>query len=58
MSPREFLEGAEQHQGSWWTHYAEWLGARSGELRAAPDEPGRGRFQVLCAAPGTYVFDK
>ena len=57
-SPQQFVEDAEQHQGSWWTHYADWLGARSGELRAATVDPGRGRFQSLGAAPGTYVFDK
>ena len=58
VSARQFVEDAEQHQGSWWTHYADWLGARSGELRPAAVEPGRGRFQPLGAAPGTYVFDK
>ena len=57
-SPQEFLETAETHQGSWWSHYADWLSARSGELVAAPSELGRGRYQPLAAAPGTYVFDK
>jgi len=57
-SAREFLATAETHQGSWWSHYDAWLGARSGELVAAPSELGRGRYQPLAAAPGTYVFDK
>ena len=54
---QEFLATAEAHQGSWWGHYADWLGARSGELVAASTEFGRGRYQPLAAAPGTYVFD-
>ena len=57
-SSREFTATAETHQGSWWSHYAQWLGARSGDLVAAPTELGRGRFQPVAAAPGTYVFDK
>jgi polyhydroxyalkanoate synthase len=57
-SAREFAATAETHQGSWWSHYAQWLGARSGDLVAAPTELGRGRFQPVAAAPGTYVFDK
>jgi poly[(R)-3-hydroxyalkanoate] polymerase subunit PhaC len=55
---REFAATAEMHQGSWWPHYAAWLSARSGERVTAPSELGRGRFQSLAAAPGTYVFDK
>ena len=31
---------------------------RSDGLVAAPTELGRGRFQPLAVAPGTYVFDK
>jgi len=57
-SAREFAATAETHQGSWWGHYAEWLGARSGDQVTAPTELGRGRFQPVAAAPGTYVFDK
>ncbi|MCW2856852.1 MAG: poly(3-hydroxyalkanoate) polymerase [Marmoricola sp.] len=58
VNPRDFAASAETHQGSWWSHYAAWLGARSGEQVPAPTELGRGRFQPVAAAPGTYVFDK
>jgi polyhydroxyalkanoate synthase subunit PhaC len=58
VSAPEFAATAETHQGSWWSHYAGWLGSRSGELVAAPTDLGRGRFQPVAAAPGTYVFDK
>jgi len=56
-SAQEFLATAEVHQGSWWGHYNDWLGARSGELVAAPTDLGRACYQPLAAAPGTYVFD-
>jgi len=58
VSAATFRSEATTHQGSWWTHHAAWLGARSGELVAAPTELGRGRFQPIAVAPGTYVFDK
>ena len=57
-SAQEFLATADSHQGSWWGHYDQWLAARSGELVPAPAELGKGRFQPVAAAPGTYVFDK
>jgi polyhydroxyalkanoate synthase subunit PhaC len=57
-SPQDFLATAETHEGSWWSHYADWLGARSGELVGAPSDLGRGRYERLADAPGTYVFDK
>ncbi len=53
----DFRAGAEQQQGTWWTHYAAWLGARTGELVSAPAILGRGTHQPLAEAPGTYVFD-
>ena len=56
-NPQEFLDTAEPHQGSWWNHYAEWLAARTGDLVEAPADLGRGRYQPLDVAPGTYVFD-
>ncbi len=58
VSAAEFEATADRHEGSWWGHYAEWLAARTGGLVAAPAETGRGRFQPLAAAPGTYVLDK
>jgi len=53
----DFLASAETHQGSWWVHYAQWLGARTGDLVPAPAELGRGNLAPLAPAPGTYVFD-
>ena len=55
--PAAWLKSAETHTGSWWTDYSDWLGERSGGSVGAPSELGRGRFEPIAAAPGTYVHD-
>jgi len=55
--PAAWLKNAETVSGSWWTDYTAWLTERSGDDRPAPDELGRGRFEPVAAAPGTYVHD-
>lgn len=49
-----WLEGAEEHKGSWWPHWSGWLAARSGEMTAARD-PAKGLLGVIENAPGRYV---
>ena len=56
--PRGWQAIATTQTGSWWPHYAAWLGERSGELRKARAKPGRKGYEVLSAAPGTYVHDR
>ena len=53
-STDEWLEGAEEHPGSWWPHWFKWLKPLSGEkIDAKPvDDKGLG------AAPGSYVLGK
>ncbi len=55
---KEWLKGAETHQGSWWNDVALWLNERTGELKPSPKELGSTRLRPLAEAPGTYVFDK
>jgi poly[(R)-3-hydroxyalkanoate] polymerase subunit PhaC len=55
--PQEWLRRAETCHGSWWPDYADWLGERCGEQRAAPRELGGGGLAPICDAPGTYVYD-
>jgi polyhydroxyalkanoate synthase len=57
-SAQEFKAAAEQHQGSWWTHYSEWIAARTGDLCSAPPSLGSDTVHPLTEAPGTYVFDQ
>ena len=53
----ETLEGwsksAEEHPGSWWPYWIEWLAAHSGEL-VEPRVPGT-NLKPIEDAPGTYV---
>jgi polyhydroxyalkanoate synthase subunit PhaC len=53
-----WYQSATEHKGSWWEHWAEWLGRRSGEKRPAPDKPGNAQYPPLQPAPGTYVFQR
>ncbi|MDQ2729614.1 MAG: alpha/beta fold hydrolase [Actinomycetota bacterium] len=56
-SADEWMEAAQEQQGSWWVDYQQWLADRSGDRRSAPTSVGNSRFPVESAAPGTYVFD-
>jgi len=55
--PQRFLDTVEATQGSWWTDFAQWLTAHSGPDKPAPRRLGNRSHQVLCAAPGSYVFE-
>jgi polyhydroxyalkanoate synthase len=50
----EWLEGAVEHAGSWWPHWASWLRERSGPKVAARD-PRNGPLKPIEPAPGAYV---
>jgi polyhydroxyalkanoate synthase len=53
----EWMEGAEEHPGSWWPTWEKWLAARSGAMVPART-PGDAALKVLTDAPGTYVLTK
>jgi polyhydroxyalkanoate synthase len=53
--PDEWLASAAQQPGSWWTHWAQWLHARSGNLKAAPAAAGNDAYPGIEPAPGRYV---
>ncbi len=50
-----WLEGAQEHAGSWWPDWAAWLKAQAGKQVAAPKTYGKGKYKVIEAAPGRYV---
>ncbi|HKF76671.1 MAG TPA: alpha/beta fold hydrolase, partial [Candidatus Dormibacteraeota bacterium] len=56
--PEAWLAGAEQHAGSWWTHWARWVGGRSGEHRPAPAALGSSSHPARERAPGRYVLER
>ncbi|HUO21448.1 MAG TPA: class I poly(R)-hydroxyalkanoic acid synthase [Caulobacteraceae bacterium] len=49
-----WLDKAQMHPGSWWPHWAAWLGERSGEMVPARD-PAKGPLKPIEDAPGSYV---
>lgn len=56
-APEKWMAKAEEHAGSWWPHWAEWLKARAGAEKSAPTELGSKAHPPVGAAPGQYVFD-
>ncbi|HTS22643.1 MAG TPA: class I poly(R)-hydroxyalkanoic acid synthase [Casimicrobiaceae bacterium] len=53
--PDRWLAGAQPHAGSWWPHWAAWLGKHAGGHHPKPPRPGSSRYPPLAAAPGSYV---
>jgi len=52
----EWIEGANEIPGSWWTDWSDWLKTHAGKQIAAPKVFGKGaRFKTIEAAPGRYV---
>ncbi len=50
----DWLAGATQHPGSWWTDWAQWVSGHAGE-KVAARQPGSKRHPALEDAPGSYV---
>jgi polyhydroxyalkanoate synthase len=58
-APDAWLQNAGERQpGSWWPHWREWIGQRSGDSLAAPKKLGSRKYPPLCPAPGTYVMER
>ena len=60
-SPRsleEFLEGAEEHPGSWWPNWIDWLRQQAPDTVEATGKrnPGADGDTVIEDAPGRYVI--
>ncbi|MDB5591273.1 class I poly(R)-hydroxyalkanoic acid synthase [Enterovirga sp.] len=53
-SLEDWLGRAEQHDGSWWPYWFNWIERQAPE-RVPAREPGSGVLPALCDAPGTYV---
>jgi polyhydroxyalkanoate synthase len=54
-TPAEWMAGATEHKGSWWTEWAKFLAEFGGKQVPAPAAPGNASFQVIEPAPGRYV---
>jgi polyhydroxyalkanoate synthase len=55
----EWVAGAQEVPGSWWTDWSNWLKTQSGKQIAAPKTYGKGvKYKAIEAAPGRYVKAK
>jgi poly[(R)-3-hydroxyalkanoate] polymerase subunit PhaC len=53
--PHVWLGGTTEIRGSWWEHWASWIGGRSGERVSRAPGLGSRRHPPLGTAPGSYV---
>jgi polyhydroxyalkanoate synthase len=53
--PDAWLSHAQEHKGSWWSVWSEWLARHGGGVREAPSAPGNVQYRPIEAAPGRYV---
>ncbi|HVK94393.1 MAG TPA: class I poly(R)-hydroxyalkanoic acid synthase [Noviherbaspirillum sp.] len=51
----EWLSGAKENPGSWWTEWAAFLAKHAGKQVAAPRKYGNAAYKTIEAAPGRYV---
>jgi polyhydroxyalkanoate synthase len=53
----DWMRQAKETSGSWWPYWFEWIKAQAPRMVPAR-EPGGGKLEPLCDAPGTYVLEK
>jgi polyhydroxyalkanoate synthase subunit PhaC len=54
-----WIAGAQEVPGSWWTDWSDWLKGHAGKQIAAPKTYGKAtKFKAIEAAPGRYVKAK
>ena len=53
----DWHDGAKEHPGSWWPHWAKWLARQSGE-KVDARTPGKGKLKAIEDAPGSYVKNR
>ncbi|HEU0229646.1 MAG TPA: class I poly(R)-hydroxyalkanoic acid synthase [Burkholderiaceae bacterium] len=53
--PDAWLAHADQHEGSWWPDWSQWLASHGGELVRARSRLGNARHKPIEQAPGRYV---
>ncbi|MDD5030846.1 MAG: class I poly(R)-hydroxyalkanoic acid synthase [Rhodoferax sp.] len=57
-SHAQWLEGATEFPGSWWTDWSDWLASQGGKQIAAPKAYGNSKHKAIEPAPGRYVLAK
>ena len=54
----KWFESSKEVPGSWWPHWAAWLGKKSGRMIDANPSIGNAQFPPIEPAPGRYVREK
>jgi len=55
----DWITGATEKPGSWWTDWAQWLASHAGKQVAAPKSYGKApKYKAIEPAPGRYVKAK
>nr|WP_067289937.1 class I poly(R)-hydroxyalkanoic acid synthase [Marinobacterium profundum] len=54
-SADHWFDTSTQQEGSWWTHWGDWLKRRAGKKQDAPADFGNATFKAIEPAPGRYV---
>jgi polyhydroxyalkanoate synthase len=53
----DWIAKADEHPGTWWPYWFSWI-EQQAPKRVKPRQPGAGKLEPLCDAPGTYVIAK
>jgi polyhydroxyalkanoate synthase len=56
--PQQWFGAAQEHPGSWWTDWSNWLKGHAGKQVPAPKALGSARYKPIEPAPGRYVKAK
>jgi polyhydroxyalkanoate synthase len=51
----QWVSGATEYPGSWWTDWSNWLADQAGKQVVAPKTYGKGKYKAIEPAPGRYV---
>jgi polyhydroxyalkanoate synthase subunit PhaC len=54
---QDWVAGAQEHPGSWWPDWIEWIDSQAPQ-KVPAREPGGGKVRILGDAPGEYVREK
>ena len=58
LGPEEWLEEAENREGSWWPEWIAWLEEQSTAGQVAPPAMGSADHPPIMEAPGSYVMER
>lgn len=55
LTPEQWQTQGEEHAGSWWPDWYQWLESYQGKAIPAPTTPGSAQYPPIEPAPGRYV---